>query len=88
VCFDNAKRGYARGVYRGWYVDVSRRVLAITAALALTAATPMPREFIKDLPDKERLWAVMEERHMMKRFGSRTRWSQWRCFWPATNQVS
>jgi NAD(P)-dependent dehydrogenase (short-subunit alcohol dehydrogenase family) len=29
----------------------------------------MPREFIKDLPDKERLWAIMEERHMMKRFG-------------------
>ena len=29
----------------------------------------MPRNFLKDLPDKEGIWALIEERHMMKRFG-------------------
>jgi len=31
--------------------------------------TPMPRNFVKDLPDKEQVWRALEERHMMKRLG-------------------
>jgi NodT family efflux transporter outer membrane factor (OMF) lipoprotein len=38
VCFDDAKRVYARAIYRHPYVDVSRRIFATAAVLVLTTA--------------------------------------------------
>ncbi len=63
-----AKGGLAM-LTKAMALDLSPRRIRVNAIAPGAIDTPMPREFIKDLPDKERLWALMEERHMMKRFG-------------------
>jgi len=63
-----AKGGLAM-LTKAMALDLSPRGIRVNAIAPGAIDTPMPREFIKDLPDKERLWALMEERHMMKRFG-------------------
>jgi NAD(P)-dependent dehydrogenase (short-subunit alcohol dehydrogenase family) len=50
-------------------LDLSPQGIRVNAIAPGAIGTPMPRNFLRDLPDKERIWALIEERHMMKRFG-------------------
>ena len=65
----SAAKGGVAMLTKGMALDLSPRGIRVNAIAPGAIDTPMPRDFIKDLPDKEGIWAALEERHMMKRFG-------------------
>lgn len=68
TAYSAAKGGVAM-LTRGMALDLSSRGIRVNAIAPGAIDTPMPRNFLKDLPNKEHIWAMLEERHMMKRFG-------------------
>ncbi len=68
TAYSAAKGGVAM-LTKAMALDLSPRGIRVNAIAPGAIDTPMPRNFLKDLPDKERIWAMIEERHMMKRFG-------------------
>ena len=68
TAYSAAKGGLAM-LTRGMALDLSSRGIRVNAIAPGAIDTPMPRTFIKDLPNREHVWAMLEERHMMKRFG-------------------
>ena len=65
----SAAKGGVAMLTRGMALDLSPRKIRVNAIAPGAIDTPMPHNFLKDLPDKEGIWAAIEERHMMKRFG-------------------
>jgi 2-keto-3-deoxy-L-fuconate dehydrogenase len=65
----SAAKGGVAMLTKGMALDLSPRKIRVNAIAPGAIDTPMPRSFLKDLPDKEGIWAAIEERHMMKRFG-------------------
>ena len=65
----SAAKGGVAMLTKGMALDLSPRGIRVNAIAPGAIDTPMPRNFIKDLPDREGIWAAIEERHMMKRFG-------------------
>jgi 2-keto-3-deoxy-L-fuconate dehydrogenase len=65
----SAAKGGVAMLTKGMALDLSPRGIRVNAIAPGAIDTPMPRNFIKDLPDKEGIWAAIEERHMMRRFG-------------------
>lgn len=63
-----AKGGLAM-LTKAMALDLSMRGIRVNAIAPGAVDTPMPHSFLKDLPEKQALWAALEERHMMKRFG-------------------
>ncbi len=68
TAYSAAKGGLAM-LTKAMALDLSPRGIRVNAIAPGAIDTPMPRNFLKDLPDKERIWSLIEERHMMKRFG-------------------
>src|SRR5262249_16612522 len=65
----SAAKGGVAMLTRGIALDLSSRKTRDTALARGAIDTPMPHNFLKDLPDKEGIWNAIEERHMMRRFG-------------------
>jgi len=65
----SAAKGGVAMLTKGMALDLSSRGIRVNAIAPGAIDTPMPHNFVKDLPDKEGIWAAIEERHMMKRFG-------------------
>jgi NAD(P)-dependent dehydrogenase (short-subunit alcohol dehydrogenase family) len=65
----SAAKGGVAMLTKGMALDLSPRGIRVNAIAPGAIDTPMPRNFIKDLPDREGIWAAIAERHMMKRFG-------------------
>jgi NAD(P)-dependent dehydrogenase (short-subunit alcohol dehydrogenase family) len=68
TAYSAAKGGLAM-LTKGMALELNARGIRVNAIAPGAIDTPMPRNFLKDLPDKERIWSLLEERHMMKRFG-------------------
>lgn len=65
----SAAKGGVAMLTKGMALDLSPMGIRVNAIAPGAIDTPMPRNFLKDLPDKERIWTAIAERHMMKRFG-------------------
>ncbi|HLK86559.1 MAG TPA: SDR family oxidoreductase [Candidatus Binataceae bacterium] len=65
----SAAKGGVAMLTRGMALDLSPRKIRVNAIAPGAIDTPMPHNFLKDLPDKEGIWNAIEERHMMRRFG-------------------
>ncbi len=63
-----AKGGLAM-LTRCMALDLSSRGIRANAICPGGIDTPMPHNFLKDLPDKDRILKAIAERHMMKRLG-------------------
>lgn len=50
-------------------VDLAQYGIRVNAVCPGVIDTPMPRNFIKDLPDKESIWKGFEEGHLVGRLG-------------------
>jgi NAD(P)-dependent dehydrogenase (short-subunit alcohol dehydrogenase family) len=66
--YSAAKGGLAM-LTRAMALDLSTRGIRVNAICPGVIDTPMPRNFVRDLPDKESILHAMAERHMMRRFG-------------------
>ncbi|HZO83550.1 MAG TPA: SDR family oxidoreductase [Candidatus Binataceae bacterium] len=68
TAYGAAKGGLAM-LTRGMALDLSPRRIRVNAICPGVIDTPMPRNFVRDLPDRERILSALAERHMMRRLG-------------------
>lgn len=68
TAYGAAKGGLAM-LTRGMALDLSSRGVRVNAICPGVIDTPMPRNFVRDLPDREAIMSAMAERHMMRRLG-------------------
>lgn len=68
TAYGAAKGGLAM-LTRGMALDLSPRGIRVNAICPGVIDTPMPRNFVRDLPDRERIMSALAARHMMRRLG-------------------
>lgn len=68
TAYGAAKGGLAM-LTRGMALDLSPRGIRVNAICPGVIDTPMPRNFVRNLPDREAIMSAMAERHMMRRLG-------------------
>jgi NAD(P)-dependent dehydrogenase (short-subunit alcohol dehydrogenase family) len=68
TAYGAAKGGLAM-LTRGMALDLSARGIRVNAICPGVIDTPMPRNFVRGLPDRERILGALAERHMMRRLG-------------------